>query len=109
MGPSATPAIVAAADAAVTTALPAGPFRTDWESIRQHYRPPAWFNDAKFGIFMHWGLSLPVSLGTVTKVERLGGPGLAFTQDEGGLHVQLGDVAQDGMPFALKISGLRLQ
>jgi alpha-L-fucosidase len=56
MGPPATPAIVAAANAAVATALPPGPYRADWDSIRQNFQPPAWFNDAKFGIFLHWGL-----------------------------------------------------
>ena len=33
----------------------AGPFREDWTSL-QGYRTPAWFNDAKFGIFIHWGV-----------------------------------------------------
>ncbi|MDL2357028.1 MAG: alpha-L-fucosidase [Pseudomonadota bacterium] len=56
MGPPATPAIVAAADAAVKTALPPGPFRADWDSIARNYQVPAWFHDAKFGIFLHWGL-----------------------------------------------------
>jgi alpha-L-fucosidase len=56
MGPPATPAIVAAADAAVATPMPPGPFRADWDSIERNYRPPAWFADAKFGIFLHWGL-----------------------------------------------------
>jgi alpha-L-fucosidase len=56
MGPPATPAIVAAADAAVSTPIPAGPFRPDWESVRQNYRVPGWFQDTKFGIFMHWGV-----------------------------------------------------
>lgn len=56
MGPPATPAIVAAADAAVATPLPPGPFRADWDSIARNYRAPAWFHDAKFGIFLHWGL-----------------------------------------------------
>ena len=32
-----------------------GPFRADWESLRQ-YETPDWFRDAKFGIFIHWGL-----------------------------------------------------
>lgn len=32
-----------------------GPFRPDWESL-QNYRAPAWYEDAKFGIFIHWGL-----------------------------------------------------
>jgi alpha-L-fucosidase len=31
-----------------------GPFRPDWESLRQ-YEVPAWYEDAKFGIFIHWG------------------------------------------------------
>lgn len=56
MGPPATPAIVAVANAAVKTPLPPGPFRADWASIARNYRAPAWFHDAKFGIFLHWGL-----------------------------------------------------
>jgi alpha-L-fucosidase len=32
-----------------------GPFRADWASLRQ-YRSPAWYDDAKFGIFIHWGV-----------------------------------------------------
>ncbi|HKV39843.1 MAG TPA: alpha-L-fucosidase, partial [Blastocatellia bacterium] len=31
-----------------------GPFRPDWESLRQ-YEVPEWYKDAKFGIFIHWG------------------------------------------------------
>ena len=56
MGPPATPAIVAAADAAVTKPMPPGPFAATWESIRQNYQTPDWYKDAKFGLFMHWGL-----------------------------------------------------
>lgn len=56
MGPPATPAIVRAALAAVANPLPPGPFRPTWKSIEEHYRPPAWFENAKFGLFMHWGL-----------------------------------------------------
>ncbi|MGB8473035.1 MAG: alpha-L-fucosidase [Candidatus Acidiferrum sp.] len=33
----------------------AGPFRPDWESL-QNYQPPEWYKDAKFGIFIHWGV-----------------------------------------------------
>ena len=33
----------------------AGPFRADWASL-QAYRSPAWYDDAKFGIFIHWGV-----------------------------------------------------
>jgi alpha-L-fucosidase len=33
-----------------------GPFAPTWESIRRHYPgTPAWFNEAKFGVFVHWG------------------------------------------------------
>ncbi len=32
-----------------------GPFRPDWESL-QKYETPEWYKDAKFGIFIHWGV-----------------------------------------------------
>ncbi len=32
-----------------------GPFLPTWESLKQ-YRIPAWYEDAKFGIFIHWGV-----------------------------------------------------
>jgi alpha-L-fucosidase len=32
-----------------------GPFRPDWESL-QNYQVPEWYKDAKFGIFIHWGV-----------------------------------------------------
>jgi len=56
MGPNATPEIVAAADRAVTTPMAPGPFAATWDSIQKNYTTPAWFEDAKFGIFMHWGV-----------------------------------------------------
>ncbi|WP_353062413.1 alpha-L-fucosidase [Tunturibacter psychrotolerans] len=33
----------------------AGPFRPDWQSLST-YEVPEWYKDAKFGIFIHWGL-----------------------------------------------------
>lgn len=36
--------------------LPAGPATADWDSIAQAARTPAWLQDAKFGIFVFWGL-----------------------------------------------------
>jgi alpha-L-fucosidase len=33
----------------------AGPFRDDWDSLDTH-RVPDWYRDAKFGIFVHWGV-----------------------------------------------------
>ena len=32
-----------------------GPFQASWESLKT-YKVPAWYLDAKFGIFIHWGL-----------------------------------------------------
>ncbi len=32
-----------------------GPFRPDWESLKE-YQIPEWYQDAKFGIFIHWGV-----------------------------------------------------
>ncbi len=32
-----------------------GPYRPDWETLRNH-RVPKWFQDAKFGIFIGWGV-----------------------------------------------------
>src|SRR5690242_19421956 len=32
-----------------------GGFRPDWESL-QHFEVPDWYKDAKFGIFIHWGV-----------------------------------------------------
>nr|WP_050997992.1 alpha-L-fucosidase [Dyella japonica] len=39
----------------VAKAAGQGPFRGDWVSL-QTYRSPAWYDDAKFGIFIHWGV-----------------------------------------------------
>ena len=32
-----------------------GPLRPDWESLAS-YQVPEWYRDAKFGIFIHWGV-----------------------------------------------------
>ena len=37
------------------TTLASGPFEPTWESLKQ-YRIPDWYQDAKFGIFIHWGV-----------------------------------------------------
>ena len=56
MGPAATPDVVAAALLKVAKPIPPGPFAPSWESIAKNYKTPSWFEDAKFGIFMHWGV-----------------------------------------------------
>jgi len=36
--------------------VPPGPFAPTWDSIRASYIAPEWFREAKFGIFIHWGI-----------------------------------------------------
>jgi len=36
-------------------AVPAGPFRAEWASL-ENFQAPDWYRDAKFGIFIHWGV-----------------------------------------------------
>ena len=31
-------------------------FKPNWKSIKKHYKDPAWFNNQKFGVFIHWGV-----------------------------------------------------
>jgi len=30
-------------------------YEANWESIKKNYKDPEWFNQKKFGIFIHWG------------------------------------------------------
>lgn len=46
---------LAASLANIDTAAAHGPYRTNWESLESHH-VPAWYRDAKFGIFIHWGV-----------------------------------------------------
>ncbi len=39
----------------VDAATAQGPYRPDWESLEK-YEAPAWYRDAKFGVFIHWGV-----------------------------------------------------
>jgi alpha-L-fucosidase len=56
MAPETTLEVVNAANAMIPTPNPPGPFQPTWDSIKQNYQVPKWFADAKFGLFMHWGL-----------------------------------------------------
>ncbi len=40
---------------AVDQTIAAGPFKAEWESLKA-YQVPAWYEDGKFGIFIHWGV-----------------------------------------------------
>ena len=35
---------------------PEGPYKTNWESLKQHNPAPEWFRDGKLGIYFHWGV-----------------------------------------------------
>jgi alpha-L-fucosidase len=39
----------------VDSTIQQGPFRAEWQSL-QKYDVPDWYRDAKFGIFIHWGV-----------------------------------------------------
>jgi alpha-L-fucosidase len=41
--------------AKVRAVIDAGPYRDTWQSLA-NYTVPQWFRDAKFGIFVHWGV-----------------------------------------------------
>jgi alpha-L-fucosidase len=45
---------VAVARGQIAQAIADGPFAASWESLAD-YRVPAWYEDGKFGIFIHWG------------------------------------------------------
>jgi len=36
-------------------AIPKGPYKPSWESLKENYKTPEWLMDAKFGIFIHYG------------------------------------------------------
>ncbi len=40
---------------AINGVIAAGPFAAHWDSLHA-YHVPAWYEDAKFGIFIHWGV-----------------------------------------------------
>ena len=39
--------------------IAAGPYKPDWHSLAA-YEAPKWFRNAKFGIFIHWGIFLNI-------------------------------------------------
>ena len=39
----------------VSSKAAAHPYEPTWESLK-HYQVPEWYRDAKFGIFIHWGV-----------------------------------------------------
>src|SRR4051794_14290806 len=56
MGPPTTPEVVEKAVAMIEKPLPAGPFAATWDSLAKHYTVPTWFTEARFGLFLHFGV-----------------------------------------------------
>ncbi|MDD6789459.1 MAG: alpha-L-fucosidase, partial [Lachnospira sp.] len=46
---------VEARKAEINRCIDEGPYSDTWESLARH-ETPAWFRDAKFGIFIHFGV-----------------------------------------------------
>ena len=46
---------VADAKETIRQVIAAGPFDRNWASLKGH-SIPSWYEDAKFGIFIHWGV-----------------------------------------------------
>lgn len=56
MAPDTNVDVVRAAVAMIPNRIPAGPVQPAWESLQANYAVPKWFEEARFGIFLHWGL-----------------------------------------------------
>jgi alpha-L-fucosidase len=48
---------------AAVPAPPVGPYSRSWNSLKRH-KTPEWFQDAKFGIYTHWGIYSVPAFGT---------------------------------------------
>ncbi len=56
MAPETNLAVVEAAVRGIPVPMAKGEIQPSWDSLKAHYKVPAWFAEARFGIFMHWGL-----------------------------------------------------
>ncbi|MBC7782692.1 MAG: alpha-L-fucosidase [Burkholderiales bacterium] len=56
MAPETRLEVVESAVATIPLKIPDGPVKPTWDSLQENYKVPQWFYEAKFGIFMHWGL-----------------------------------------------------
>lgn len=56
MAPETRLEVVEAAVVAIPSKIPPGPFKPTWDSLKENYKVPQWYVDAKFGLSFHWGL-----------------------------------------------------
>jgi alpha-L-fucosidase len=71
--------------ASVDTTVAAGPFRDDWESL-EHQTVPNWYRDAKFGIFVHWGVFSVPAFGSEWYSRNMYLPRDAYPTDQDFAH-----------------------
>src|SRR5215471_10000065 len=75
-----------------------GPFRDDWESLQQ-YEVPDWYKDAKFGIFIHWGVYSVPAFGSEWYPRGM----YQFEQQPDGLHIHLPPQAPCKYVYAFRV------
>jgi alpha-L-fucosidase len=90
MAPETTPAVVAVAISELPDKLPDGPVKPDWDSLAANYKVPGWFNDAKFGIFMHWGLYTVPAQHNEWYMQYMYGAGLSWHTEHFGAPEKFG-------------------
>jgi alpha-L-fucosidase len=69
-----------------------GPFQASWESLEE-YRIPRWYKDAKFGIFIHWGIYSVPAFGNEwypRNMYRQGSPEFQHHLERWGPHSKFG-------------------
>lgn len=69
-----------------------GPFRPEWTSLRD-YETPRWYEDAKFGVFVHWGAYSVAGFGSEwypRNMYRIGTPEYEYHRATFGPHEEVG-------------------
>lgn len=72
--------------------IPKGKYQPNWDSIKQNYKTPGWFLQAKFGIMMHWGLySVPAYQSEWYPMHMYSNPGIIkWHQEHFGMQDKFG-------------------
>lgn len=78
--------------AAIDKIAEQGPFQPNWESIKE-FETPNWYQDAKFGIFIHWGPYSVPAFGSEwypRNMYRKGSPEYEHHLEHFGKHAEFG-------------------
>ncbi len=76
----------------INRVIAAGPFAAHWDSLHA-YRVPSWYEDAKFGVFIHWGVYSVPGFGNEWYPRNMylqGSPEFAHHRKTYGLQSQFG-------------------